>query len=497
MRFAMLGVSHETNTFSSRPTTYAHFERSGIARGDEIRRRYRESRATLAGFFDAGERLGVEVVPLVLAITEPMGTIKADAFDRIVGEMLERLGAGKPWDGVLLAQHGAAVSERHPDMDGEVVARVRALVGPDIPVGLALDMHANVSPRMIEHATVTVIYRTNPHLDARPRAEECAELVVRTARGEIQPVQALETPPLIINIVRQCTDDEPMRTVVAGIDAVLARPRLLSASVAEGYPYADVAEMGMSFLAVSDGDPASARDAACWLADRAWTRRTDMEGTIASPEDALCRAAAAPRGPVVLMDVGDNIGGGSAADSTVLLAMARRLGIRRYLQTLYDPEAVARCRAAGVGATITLAVGGKTDRSHGDPVEVTGRVRTLTDGRYEDPGPTHAGQRFYDGGPTAVLETTDEHTLVLLSERVGNTSIQQMYAAGVRPETRQVVVAKGVVSPRPAYAPIAADIILVDTPGVTSADLSRFPYHRRRRPLYPFERDVQYPAANP
>ena len=241
MRFAMLGVSHETNTFSSRVTTYAHFERSGIARGDEISRRYRESRATLAGFFDAAERLGVEVVPLVFAITEPMGTITADAFDRIIGEMLERLRAGGPWAGVLLAQHGAAVSERHPDMDGEVVARVRALVGPDVPVGLALDMHANVSPLMVEHATVTVIYRTNPHLDARTRAEECAELVVRAARGEIRPVQALETPPLVINIVRQCTDEEPMRSVVAGIDAVLARPRLLSASVAEGYPYADVA----------------------------------------------------------------------------------------------------------------------------------------------------------------------------------------------------------------------------------------------------------------
>src|SRR5262245_16479617 len=160
MRFAVLGVSHETNTFSSRPTTYAHFERSGIARGDEIRRRYRESRATPAGFFDAGERLGVEMVPLVFAITEPMGTITADAFDRIVGEMLERLRAEGPWDGVLLAQHGAAVSERHPDMDGEIVARVRALVGPGMPVGLAIDMHANVSPRMVEHATVTVIYRT-------------------------------------------------------------------------------------------------------------------------------------------------------------------------------------------------------------------------------------------------------------------------------------------------------------------------------------------------
>jgi microcystin degradation protein MlrC len=149
MRFAMLGVSHETNTFSSRATTYAHFERSGILSGDEIRRRYRESQATQAGFFDAGARLGVEVVPLVFAITEPMGTITADAFDRIVGEMLERLWTGGPWEGVLLGQHGAAVSERHLDMDGEVTARVRAVVGPHVPVGLALDMHANVSPRMV------------------------------------------------------------------------------------------------------------------------------------------------------------------------------------------------------------------------------------------------------------------------------------------------------------------------------------------------------------
>jgi microcystin degradation protein MlrC len=496
MRLAMLGVSHETNTFSSRPTTYARFERSGILRGDEIRRRYRESQATLAGFFDAADRLGIDVVPLVFATTEPMGTITVDAFDHIVGEMLERLRTGGPWDGVLLAQHGAAVSERHPDMDGEIVARVRAVVGPGVPVGLALDMHANVSRRMVEHATVTVIYRTNPHLDARPRAEECAELVARAARGEIRPVQALETPPLVINIVRQCTDEEPMRSVVAGIPAVLARPRLLSASVAEGYPYADVAEMGMSFLAVSDADPTAARAAARWLADGAWARRAEMEGAVAMPEEALRRAAAAPRGPVVLMDVGDNIGGGGAADSTVLLALAKRLGVGRYLQTLYDPEAVGRCLAAGVGATITLAVGAKTDRNHGEPVEVTGRVRVMTDGRYEDPGPTHAGQRFYDGGPTVVLETTDEHTLVLVSERVGNTSIQQMYAAGVRPETQQIVVAKGVVSPRPAYAPIAAEIILVDTPGVTSANLSRFTYRRRRRPLYPFERDAEYRVAD-
>ena len=193
------------------------------------------------------------------------------------------------------------------------------------------------------------------------------------------------------------------------------------------------------------------------------------------------------------MDVGDNIGGGSSADSTVLLAEAKRLAVKSYLQTLYDPEAVAACVAAGVGAEVTLRVGGKTDDMHGSPVEVSGGVRVISDGRFEDPTPTHGGYRFYDGGTTAVLETADEHTLVLTSKRIGNTSRQQMYSLGIRPEDKQVVVAKGVVSPRPAYEPIASKIILVNTPGVTTADLSFFDYKHRRRPLYPFEPDATYP----
>jgi microcystin degradation protein MlrC len=192
------------------------------------------------------------------------------------------------------------------------------------------------------------------------------------------------------------------------------------------------------------------------------------------------------------MDVGDNIGGGSPADSTILLAEARRLGIGSFLQTLCDPEAVRACIAAGVGSMITLAVGAKTDSRHGDPVTVTGCVRIISDGRFEDPRPTHGGFRFFDGGPTVRLDTSDGYTLVLTTKRVGNTSIEQMYMLGIRPDAYQVVVAKGVISPRPAYAPIAAEIVLVDTPGVTTANLSNFEYRRRRRPLYPFEPAARY-----
>jgi microcystin degradation protein MlrC len=485
-------MAHETNTFASQPTDLATWERAGIRHGAEIERIWGNSHATMAGFLDIRERMGVDVEPLLFTFATPAGTITAEAYDRITGEMLDLLRDRGPWDGILLAQHGAAVAENAPDMDGEVAARVREQVGPNVPIGMALDLHANVSQQMIDNSTVTTVYRTNPHLDPRPRALECAELIVRAARGEIRPVQALEMPPLVVDILRQYTGEQPMQGLMEDLASVLARPGILSGSVVEGYPYADVAEMGMSFLVVSDGDPNAARDGARWLAERAWSRRAELVGSAPSPEQALRAAQAAERGPIVLMDVGDNVGGGSPGDSTILLAEAQRLGVRSFLVTLYDPESVAQCVAAGADGRVDLQVGGKTDQLHGAPVPVTGTVLRLADGHFEEPNPIHGGHRFFDQGQTAVVETDDGHTLILTSKLILPLSIQQVRSVGVRPEDFKVIVAKGVVSPRPAYQPIAAQIVLVDTPGVTRASLDGFLYHRRRRPLFPFERDTAY-----
>jgi microcystin degradation protein MlrC len=192
------------------------------------------------------------------------------------------------------------------------------------------------------------------------------------------------------------------------------------------------------------------------------------------------------------MDVGDNVGGGGPGDSTVLLSEAQRLGIRNLLMVLCDPEAVGACVAAGPGAPVTVAVGGKTDRRHGDPVIVSGRVRVLADGRFEDTTPTHGGDRYFDAGTTAVVETPDEHTVVLTSRRIAPTSLEQLYSLGVRPERKQIVVAKGIAAPRAAYGRIAAQVLLVDTPGVTSPNGAALVYRHRRRPLFPFEQDATY-----
>lgn len=492
LRVAVLGFHHESNTFAPVAASLDRWLAGGVTDGDELVARYASSRATQAGFLEIMGLDGVECVPLVHADLNPMGTITEEAFEHLVGRMITALADGGRWDVVLLALHGAAVAAHQLDADGEIIARVRAAVGPDVVVGVALDMHANVSHRMIEHCDVLNTYLTNPHIDARERAREVADLALATARGDVRPVMRIETPPLVIGILQQGTSDLPMRGLIELAARHAARDGVLSVSVVEGFPYADVPEMGMSFLAVTDGDEELAAEVATDLAREAWRLRDDFVGTAVDVDEALRRAAASPSRPVVLLDVGDNVGGGSPADSTHVLAAAQRLGVRNLFHSLCDPPAVARCTDAGVGATVDLHVGARTDRLHGEPVHVTGRVRHLDDGRFEDPGVVHGGFRFFDAGPRALLETDDGHLVLLTSRPMGNTSRAELTSAGLVPEDLQVIVAKGVQSPRGAYEPIAAEMIQLATPGCTSADLSVLAYRHRRRPMFPFEPDASY-----
>jgi microcystin degradation protein MlrC len=281
---------------------------------------------------------------------------------------------------------------------------------------------------------------------------------------------------------------------MADVEAANRRPAVIHTSMGEGYPWADVEEMGAAFYAVADGDPGAAREAARWMAERAWARRAELaDAPTFTPREALEHVMRAPKRPILLLAVGDNVGAGSAGDSTFILAEAQRLGVRGLLETFRAPQAVEVCISAGVGSTVTLQLGGTTDDLHGQPVMVTGFVRLIADGRFEDAEPIHGGFRYFNNGPSVVLQTEDGHTLLLVTTRYLNTSRQQYYTVGVRPEDYRVVVGKGVVSPRPAYQPIAAEMLLVNTAGASSADLSTFAYQRRRRPLYPFEADATYP----
>ncbi|WP_199433244.1 M81 family metallopeptidase [Qaidamihabitans albus] len=495
MRFATLGLFHEANTFSPVAADLDMFQDGGVLRGKEIVEQYAGSSATIGGFLAAAETFGVEVVPLVFAFVTPGGPVTADAFETIVGEMLGRLAEEGPWDGVLLNVHGAAVAEHFPDADGEIAARVRRVVGPGVPVGAVLDMHANVSRKLLDALTVTLVYQTNPHVDPKDRAIDCTALMVSTVLGEARPEQALVQLPLVVNIARQDTGEEPMAGLVAKAAEIARRPGMLSASVVEGFPYADVPHMGMSCIAIHDGDEVAAAAAAQELASAVWERRAELQACERTVEEALDLAESEPAGPVVLLDAGDNVGGGAPGDSTVLLDAAVRRGLRSLVQTLVDAESVRTCMAAGARSVVRLRVGGCRPHSPGPPVPVEGRVRVLSDGLFEEPSPRHGGFRFFDAGPTAVVETTDGHTLVLNSRPVLNASLHQLLSVGVDPADHHVVVAKGVNSPRAAYGPIASRMVVVDTDGITAMNLERFRYLHRRRPMYPFEPPTAGPAG--
>ncbi len=494
LRIATAGYQHESNTFSAIPASLDQWRRSGILEdAAAIRAEYETSQSTLAGFFAAARKdPEVELVPLFFTRLTPMGALTPEATEFIFGRIVQALRDNGPWDAVLLPLHGAAVSESALDADGELVRRVREAVGPKVPIGVSLDMHANIAQQLVDNADIVTVYQTNPHIDAFAQAVACAEMTFQTARGQIRPTRALEMPPLVVNILNQGTSDAPMRELLKVADAQRQRPGVLSVSVVEGYPYADVPEMGMSFIAITDNDPALARDVAHRIAKAAWELREALNQGGTPVDDALARAQAAPAGPVVLFDVGDNVGGGSPGDSTHILHAARRLGITNLLQAVCDPDVVRMAEAAGVGGRIEAAIGGKKDTLHGAPFAIQGRVTALSDGRYEETGPTHGGFRFYNDGPSCALRTDDGLTLIITSQGAGSSSLQQFRALGVEPTAMKIVVAKGVHSPRPAMEPIAKQMIWVATPGVTTADLGTFTYRHRRVPLFPLERDTHW-----
>jgi microcystin degradation protein MlrC len=491
-RIAIAGFHHESNTFMTVPTTRRHFEQIGIVKGRAVIERWQGTHHELGGFIEGSETFGFELVPIMAAYATPGGTIRSEAFEGLIGELVLLLEGALPVDGVLLALHGAAVSEQYRDADGEIVRRLRQLLGPSIPMIMTLDLHANVSAKMVEHTTATVIYRSNPHLDQKQRGLEAASLMARTLAGEIRPVQAVECLPLIVNISRQYTQEPPARDLYASIDAAMTRPGILSASIAMGFPYADVEELGAAFVAVADGDLARAQAAAGWMASQAWLRRHEFVGELPSPAEAVRRAILAPGGPIVLMDVGDNVGGGGPGDSTVLFAEILEQNGKDSLTILFDPEAVAACVAAGVRQPVEMAVGAKTDGLHGSPVRVRGKVRTIAGGVFVETQVRHGGKRVNDQGLAAVVEIPPGNTLVLTSRRMQPVSLEQVLSLGIRPERKRTIVVKGVIAPRAAYEPIAREVILVDTPGVTSANPANFSYQHCRPNLFPLDRDTAY-----
>jgi microcystin degradation protein MlrC len=485
VRFFVAMVSHETNTFSPIRTDRGQFEARDLRYGGEILETYRGTGTCLGGMIDATAARGVTLVPSLAASASPAGRVSkefyAEARDRLVAD----LRAAGPLDGVLLDLHGAMVVEGVDDGEGDLLQAVRATVGA-VPIAVTLDFHANVTRAMAATATLLHGYKTYPHVDMDARGREAAGRLADVAAGRIRPAVAYRQPPILPPIAGQLTSRGPMRRLYDLADAMEARPRVLSISVFAGFPLADIPDAGLSIYVVTDGDQALADALADELAAAAWAWRREFLHTAVPVKDAVARALALDGQPVVLADIADNTGGGAAGDTTEILRELLRVGARgTTVACLWDPAAVRACLEAGVGATVSLAVGGKIDPTHGAPLVVSGRVRTLSDGRFVHKGPMFRG---LEGrlGPTAVLDVNDVK-IILISHRWQTLDPEMIRFVGIDPLGEKVLVVKSSIHYRAAFEPIARAILEVDAPGLSSSNLTRFTFERVRRPIFPLD----------
>jgi microcystin degradation protein MlrC len=492
VRLFLAMLSHETNTFSNIPTDRAQFEARNLHYGGEILEVYRGTGTCVGGMIDAAGRRGATLLPSVAAAASPAGLVTKDIYGHVKARMLHDLKAAGAVDGVLLDLHGAMVPEGLDDGEGDLIAAVRAVVGPAVPIAVTLDFHGNLSEAMVGGADLLSGYKTYPHVDMGERGVEATLRLIDIIDRRVKPTVALRKPPLLPPLGNQGTARGPMRRLYDLAADMEKNPKVISISIFAGFPLADIPDAGFGVYVVTDNDQGLADNLADRLADTAWKHRHEFIHTALPVREAVAKALAAAGKPVVLADMADNTGGGAAGDGTEILRELVRVGARSaVVACLWDPKAVAACVEAGPGAGVTLDVGGKVDGRHGAPLRVTGVVRTLSDGRFVHRGPMARGLpgRL---GTTAVLDVNDVK-IILISHRWQTLDPEMIRFVGLDPLDHKVLVVKSTIHYRAAFEPIASEIIEVDAPGLSSSNLGRFDFKRIRRPIFPLDPDTTYP----
>lgn len=486
------GISHETNTFSPIRTTIDLFERRSLVRGPAMIEQSRGVRNSLGGMVDAAQERGWDLTPTLFASATPSGHVTRDTFETLVGELIEGIRNVLPVDAVLLPLHGAMVAEEYDDAEGEILRRVREVVGNDIPIATVLDFHASLTPEIAERSNIVVGYEAYPHIDPYDRGREAVELLERTLNGEINPARALRQIPMLTPLPPQWTwGPTPMRDLMNLSLELEQEEGILCIMLAGGFPYSDIPPAGMAVLVNADGDEALANQVADRLARACWDARERFRANLVSPVEAVRRTQISDAGPVVLADVADNPGAGASCDGTVILqtlldqqAEGVAFGI------IADPEAVAAAEDIGEGEYGTINLGGKVDDLHGPTLQVMAKVRSVDDVSFINTGPMGRGGRT-SLGKTAVLEAGGVE-IVVTTNRVQVLDPELFRAVGIPPEQRKGLVVKSSVHFRAGFEPIASEIIEVDAPGLASPDLTQFDFQHVRRPIWPLDEDVDF-----
>jgi microcystin degradation protein MlrC len=479
MRIAIGGAYHETHSLATPQTPLEAFS---LYRGPQLLETYGGTRTELGGAISAADG-DVALVPLLFAYTLPSGPIERGAYEAIASELVRGVEREQP-DALFLVLHGAMLVEGMSDAEGELLERLRAVLG-ERPLAVTVDFHANLSERVVGQTDLLVGYKTYPHVDPYDRARECFQLLLRQLKGEIRPVSAIRKLPLITPPPTQETSREPMRSLIARAVAMEGLPGVLTASVTGAFAYADEPRTGMACVVITDGDRALAERLAGELADQAWAARAEFRVESFSPAAAVRQALAFP-GPVALVDVADNVGGGTAADGTVILAELMAAGATGALVTLRDAEAVAQAFAAGEGGLLETRVGAKTDRYHGEPVPVSARVlRLQPDGRWRFVGAYMTGQPGNAG--RMALVRVDGVDIVLTEQRITPMDRGYLDRLKIDPCAYRIFVVKGALAWKTGFGDLVERDLFVDAPGITPIALSALPYRRLTRPIYPLD----------
>jgi microcystin degradation protein MlrC len=492
MRVVVAELKQETNTFVPYPTTLAEFEAWHLWDGEEILANAPGNNWEVTGFIEVLEAAGIEPVPTIATMSISGGKVEQATFDDLLQRLLTRIEAAQPFDGVLLALHGAMVSDAHDDADGEITAAVRRLIGPDVPLVVSMDLHANLTRRCVQEADAIVGFRTSPHIDQRNTGRRAADILVRTLRDEVTPVMRMVKIPLDTPAsTHRHEAPGPFQRLMEASKAA-EQGSVLSATVFTVQPWLDIDEMGYATLAVTDGDPALAARVAEELAALAWSEREALfETQLVPPDEAIAWALAQPEGPIILSDLADGNGAGSPGDATaVIAALLAARPPKTTFATVRDADAARQAAAAGVGAEVDLMIGGKLDHVYNQPIRYTGRVEFAGPASFRFGGGGYTGMAM-DMGLCAVVRHEQLH-LLITSNSCFCIDPAFYRTAGLEATEAQIVVVKSAIQFRSGFVGLEKGIALLDSPGMSSDHLEQYDFRNAPRPLYPLDRDIEF-----
>jgi microcystin degradation protein MlrC len=496
MRIVMAMMKHETNTFSPVPTPWSRFQEWGAYFGDEVITAYEQTNMTLAAYLKIARREGAEIVTPIAAEAMPSGPVAAAAYELMSNAILDAVKAG--CDAIMLDLHGAMVAETTDDGEGTLLARIRE-IAPDTPICVTCDLHCNLTQAMIDNCDALIGYKTYPHTDMFEVGTTVAEILMAKIKGNCNPLLSWGNVPLLSQTLRQGTVDEPLKSLIAMTETAEADGEVLAATVFGGFALADIHDAGISCVTITDNDPAQGAAVVERLKAQMWARRDDHLYQHEPLEEAVARAkeigenitgTGEADGPVLLLDHADNCGSGANQDVMTVIGEVMRQDLQDVaVFGVWDPAAVKQMQAAGIGATVTLALGGNIDMPSiertGEPLTVTGKVRVLSDGNWIVRGPMYHGLKV-SMGDTAVLDT-GKMEIVITCNNHEPWDQGVFKSVGIDPARKRFVLLKSRIHYRAGFAPIARDTITCDGVGVTTSDNSLLQYNKVRRPIYPLD----------